>query len=72
MLAIRDSNQIWLELLQRLHHCSVGYNQAQFDWPDHQKGFSYKRIEEHKQEKINTKSEIVDEYEANMHMGYEF
>ena len=31
-------------------------NQAQLDWP-RQEGFSYKWIEEHKQEKVNTQSD---------------
>jgi len=42
-------------------------NQAQLDWP-HQKGFSCKRIEEHKQESINTQSEIADMNDANSQM----
>ena len=39
-------------------------NQAQLDWP-RQEGFFYKRIEEHKQERVNTQSEIADMAEAN-------
>ena len=39
-------------------------NQAQLDWP-RQEGFSYKRIEEHKQEDINTQSNITNINEAN-------
>ena len=44
-------------------------NQTQLDWP-RRKGFSYKRIEEHKQERVNTQSEIADVYEANNEMGF--
>ena len=44
-------------------------NQAQLDWP-RQEGFSYKRIEEHKQERVNTQSEIVDVYEAKMNIRF--
>ena len=40
-------------------------NQAQLDWP-RQEAFSCKRIEEHKQERINTQSEIVDVYEVKI------
>ena len=43
-------------------------NQAQFDWPC-QEGFSYKRIEEHKQKRINTQSEIANVYEAKIKVG---
>ena len=43
-------------------------NQAQLDWP-RQEGFFYKRIKEHKQERVNTQSEIVDVYEAKIKMG---
>jgi ADP-ribose pyrophosphatase YjhB (NUDIX family) len=34
------------------------------------KAFPYKQIEEHRQERINTQSEIADLYEANMNMGF--
>jgi uncharacterized protein (UPF0335 family) len=34
------------------------------------KAFLCKRIEEHKQERINTQSEIADVYEAKMNMGF--
>ena len=43
-------------------------NQAQLDWP-RREGFSCKRIEEHKQERINTQSEIADVYEAKIKVG---
>ena len=43
-------------------------NQAQLDWSC-QEGFSCKRIEEHKQERINTPSEIADVYEAKIKVG---
>ena len=39
-------------------------NQAQLNWP-RQEGFSYKRIEEHKQEGINTQSDIANMNKAN-------
>jgi len=42
-------------------------NQAQLDWP-RQEGFSCKRIEEHKQENINTQSEITDMNDADTQM----
>ena len=44
-------------------------NQAQLDWP-RREGFSCKRIEEHKQERINTQSEIADVYEAKIKVGF--
>ena len=44
-------------------------NQAQLDWP-RQEGFSCKRIEEHKQERINTQSEITDVYEVKIKVGF--
>ena len=44
-------------------------NQAQLDWP-RQEGFSCKRIEEHKQERVNTQSEIADGYEEKIKMGF--
>jgi hypothetical protein len=44
-------------------------NQAQLDWPRQEDFFSH-RIEEHKQERINAQSEIADEYEAPMNMGW--
>jgi uncharacterized protein (UPF0335 family) len=34
------------------------------------KAFPCKRIEEHKQERRNTQSEITDVYEAKMNMGF--
>jgi len=34
------------------------------------KAFSYKQIEEHKQKRINTQSEIAYVYEAKMNMGF--
>ena len=40
-------------------------NQAQLDLP-RREGFSCKRIEEHKQERINTQSEIANVYEAKI------
>ena len=43
-------------------------NQAQLDSP-RQEGFSCKRIEEHKQERINTQSEIANVYEAKIKVG---
>ena len=43
-------------------------NQAQLDWP-RRESLSCKRIEEHKQERINTQSEITDVYEAKIKVG---
>jgi hypothetical protein len=43
-------------------------NQPQLDWP-RQENFSCKRIGEHKQERVNTKSEMADVYEAKTKMG---
>jgi hypothetical protein len=34
------------------------------------KTFPYKRVEEHKQEMINTQSEIADVYEAKVKIGF--
>ena len=39
-------------------------NQAQFDWP-RREGFSYKWIEVHKQEDVNTQSDITNMNEVN-------
>ena len=39
-------------------------NQAQFDW-SRREDFSCKRIEEHKQEDVNTQSDIANMNEAN-------
>ena len=39
-------------------------NQAQLDWPRWE-GFSCKRIEKHKQEDVNTQSDIANMNEAN-------
>jgi hypothetical protein len=44
-------------------------NQAQLDCP-RREGFSYQRIEEHKQVWVNTQSEIADMYEAKIKMGF--
>ena len=43
-------------------------NQPQLDWP-RQEDFSCKRIEEHKQERINKQYEIADVYEAKIKVG---
>ena len=52
------------EVLQPLHRCS----QAQLDWP-RREGFSCKRIEGHKQEDVNTQSDIANMDEANQKKG---
>ena len=44
-------------------------NQAQLDWL-RQEDFSCKRIEERKQERINTQSKIADVYEAKIKVGF--
>ena len=43
-------------------------NQGQHYWPC-QKGFFCKRIEEHKQERVNTQSKIAYVYEAKIKVG---
>ena len=43
-------------------------NQEQLDWP-RQEGFSCKQIKEHKQERVDTQSEIADVYQAKIKMG---
>ena len=63
------SNQSRFEVLQPLHHTPLVINQAQLDWP-RQEGFSCKRIEEHKQERINTQSKIADVYKEKIKVGF--
>ena len=46
-------------------------NQAQLDWP-RREGFSCKRIEEHKQEDVNTQSDIANMNEVNQRGVREF
>ena len=50
------SNQHDLKSSNRYTTAPLVINQAQLDWP-RQEGFSYKRIKEHKQERINTQSD---------------
>jgi hypothetical protein len=69
MLAIRVSNQSRFEPLDPLHHYPLVINQAELDWP-RQEGFPFKRIEEHKQERVNSQSEIADVYEAKNKMRF--
>jgi len=45
-------------------------NQAQLDWP-RQEGCSCRRIEEHKQESINTQPEITDTNDTNIQWGFQ-
>ena len=44
-------------------------NQEQLDWP-RREGISCKRIEEHKQKRVNMQSEIADVYEAKVKVGF--
>ena len=66
---------IWLLIRHEFEACNryttvpLVINQAQLDWP-RREGFSYKRIEEHKQERINTQSEIADVYEEKIKVGF--
>ena len=62
------SNQHHLKSSNRYTTAPLVINQAQLDWP-HREGFFCKRIEEHKQERINTQSEIIDMYEAKIKVG---
>ena len=68
MLAIRLLIRHEFEACNHYTTAPLVINQAQLDWP-RQKGFSYKRIEEHKQERINMQSEIADVYEAKIKVG---
>ena len=65
------SNQTWFEVPQPFAPLVI--NQAQLDWP-HREGISGKRIEEYKQEDVNTQSEIADVYEvkikSKIHRGH--
>ena len=62
---------IWLLIRHEFEACNcyttapLVINQAQLDW-HRREGFSCKQIEEHKQERINTQSEIADVYEAKI------
>jgi hypothetical protein len=49
-----------------LHWLSTKHNSIDLA----KKAFPYKRIEEHKLERINTQFEIADVYEAKMNMGF--
>ena len=62
-LAIRLLIRHKFEACNRYTTALLVINQAQLDWP-RQEGFSYKRIEEHKQEGINAQSEIANMNEA--------
>ena len=67
-LAIRLLIRHEFEACNRYTTAPLVINQAQLDWP-RREGFSCKRIEEHKQERINTQSEIADVYEAKIKVG---
>ena len=58
------SNQHDSKSSNRYTTASLVINQAQLDWP-RQEGFSCKRIEEHKQEDVNTQSDIANMNEEN-------
>ena len=62
------SNQHDLKSSNRYTTAPLVINQTQLDWP-RREGFSCKRIEEHKQERINTQSEIADVYDAKIKVG---
>ena len=64
-LAIRLLIKHEFEAYNRYTTAPLVINQAQLDWP-RQKDFSYKRIEEHKQESINAQSEIASMNEAKV------
>ena len=63
------SNQYDSKSSNRYTTAPLVINQAQLDLP-RREGFSCKRIEEHKQERINTQSKIVDVYEAKIKVGF--
>ena len=63
-LAIRLLIRHEFEAYNRYTTAPLVINQAQLDWPC-QEGFSCKRIEEHKQEDINTQSDIANIDEEN-------
>ena len=69
MLAIRLLIRHEFEACNRYTTSLLVINQAQLDWP-HREGISCKQIEEHKQERINTQSEIADVYEAKIKVGF--
>ena len=55
-LAIRLLIKHEFEVCNRYTAAPLVINQAQLDWP-RREGFSYKRIEGHKQEDVNTQSD---------------
>ena len=57
----------WFEPSNHYTTAPLVINQAQLDWP-RQEGCSCKWIEEHKQESINTQSEIADLNDMNIQM----
>ena len=63
MLAIRLQIRHEFEACNRYTTALLVINQEQLDWP-RQEGFSCKQIEEHKQESVNTQSEIASMNEA--------
>ena len=62
-------NHTWFEPCNCYTIAPLVINQAQLDWP-RQEGFFCKRIEEHKQERINTQSEIAFTNEAKIKVGF--
>ena len=65
MLAIRLIIKHEFEAYNRYTTAPLFINQAQLDWP-RREGFSCKRIEGHKQERVNMQSEIADMYEPKI------
>ena len=64
--------QLQISVIRTCNHYTTAplvINQAQLD-RSRQEGFSCKRIEEHKQERVNMQSEIADVYEAKIKMGF--
>ena len=70
MLAIRLLIRHEFEAYNRYTTALLVINQAQLDWP-RREGFSCKRIEKHKQERLNTQSEIANVYEAKIKVGFQ-
>jgi len=62
-------NHTWFEPCNCYTIAPLVINQAQLDWPLRE-GFPCKRIEEYKQESVNTQSEIAYVNEARMNMVF--
>ena len=62
-------NHTWFEPCNCYTIAPLVINQAQLEWPLRE-GFPCKRIEEYKQESVNTQSEIAYVNEARMNMVF--